>query len=288
MFNYEASAMRELMSQVIRQQLSSEAWSWFNNIQDTPKNNLQWNSAFAMIPRKTGRNLISCNEETFQQFGQIKKGFSIEGWTIDHLCRVYFLLNTDTSDKESYTSKIENLFLCGEVNELVALYSSLPLLAYPAQWKNRCSEGIRSNIGTVLESIMYHNPFPAEQLDEKAWNQLVLKAIFTQKDLDKISGLHERANKALADSLVDYANERRSAGRMINPKLWQLVAKFVDDTNFASIKRVFESEDEAGKKAILSGLSLSDYEPAKALIRQNTDLHNDNDVKPVLSINTIA
>jgi hypothetical protein len=288
MFNYEVSAMRKLMSHIIRQQVSTEVWNWLDGTQTVSKNNLQWNSAFAMIPRKTGRNLVSYDPATIEQLGKIRKGFSIEGWTIDRLCRVYLLISTDSSDKEPYTSKLENLFLCGEVSELAALYSSLPLLAYPAEWKNRCSEGIRSNIGTVLESIMYHNPFPAEQLDEKAWNQLVLKAIFTQKDLEKISGLHERANKPLADSLVDYANERRSAGRIINPQLWQLVGKFVDDQNFEGIARVFESEDPAGKKAILSGLSLSDYEPALALLRQHQDLLNGNDVKTVLSQNNIA
>ena len=62
------------------------------------------------------------------------------------------------------------------MNELVALYSALPLLAYPEAWVHRCTEGIRSNIGPVLEAIMIANPYPSENLSEAAWNQVVLKA----------------------------------------------------------------------------------------------------------------
>ena len=288
MFSYDVGKMKETLATVIQSQASPEVWNWLQDMQDLSQNTIKWNSAFAMIPRKTGKNVIHIDTDNSIPLQSIRNGFSIDGWTIDRLCRVYLLLHLEASNKEQYVSRIENLFLCGEVSELVALYSSLPLLAYPAQWAHRCTEGIRSNIGTVLESIMYHNPFPAEQLDEKAWNQLVLKAIFTEKDLTKITGLEQRANKALADSLVDYANERRSAKRTINPQLWQLVGKFVDEGNFDGIVRVFNSEDEAGKKAILSGLSLSAYAPAQTLLQQNQSLFNGNDVKPFSSQNIIA
>lgn len=86
------------------------------------------------------------------------------------------LLQLDATDKAKYFKTIENLFLAAEIQELVALYSSLPLLAWPELWKMRCAEGVRSNIGLVLEAIMYNNPYPFNYLDEKAWNQLILKA----------------------------------------------------------------------------------------------------------------
>ena len=89
------------------------------------------------------------------------------------------------------------------MNELVALYSALPVLAYPEIWKMRCAEGIRSNIGHVLESIMYNNPYPMQYLDEKAWNQLILKAFFTDKDINLIPGIDKRANAELARTRSD-------------------------------------------------------------------------------------
>jgi len=112
------------------------------------------------------------------------------------------------------------------MNELVALYSSLPVLAYPEEWKMLCADGIRSNIATVLEAIMLDNPYPAAYLDEAAWNQMVLKAFFTEKDIDRIVGLNQRNNKQLAATLFDYAQERIAADREVNNKLWSLVEKF--------------------------------------------------------------
>jgi hypothetical protein len=269
MFSYDIDKLRLLLRQVMQQHLPEEACIWLEGVQEVSNNTVKWNSAFALIPRKTGRNIIGITSAISSQFRAIRPGLSIDQWTVDSLCRVYLLLGLEIYDKEQYIHRIENLFLCGEVSELVALYSSLPLLAYPTHWVNRCAEGIRSNIATVLESIMYHNPYPAEQLDEKAWNQMVLKAIFTEKDLNKVIGLNARANKALADALVDYANERCSAKRKINPELWQLVGNFVEEQNFQGILRVFNSEVAEGKKAILKALSISDYRPAQTLVQEN-------------------
>jgi hypothetical protein len=78
---------------------------------------------------------------------------------------------------------------------------------------------------------MYENPYPSKHLDEPAWNQMVLKAFFTEKNVERITGLDERANERLASILVDYAQERQSAHRTVNPQLWRLVEKFVDVNN---------------------------------------------------------
>jgi hypothetical protein len=141
----------------------------------------------------------------------IAPGFTVNGWTIDRLVRVHIILQADKGDKEVYFRAIENLFLAAEMGELVALYSALPVLPYPEMWVKRCSEGIRSNIGDVLAAIMYSNPYPAKYLDQSAWNQLILKAFFTDKDINKITGVDERANKDLAYIISDYAHERWAA-----------------------------------------------------------------------------
>ena len=70
-------------------------------------------------------------------------------------------MKVNSSDKEKYIQKIEAVFRNAEMNELVALYSALPILAFPEEWKMRCADGIRSNIGVVLEAIMHKNPYPS-------------------------------------------------------------------------------------------------------------------------------
>ena len=158
------------------------------------------------------------------------------------------------------------------MNELVALYSSLPLLAYPESWKFRCTEGIRSNIGSALEAIMYDNPYPAEQLDEPAWNQLVLKAFFTDKHVERIVGLDKRTNRQLASILIDYVHERRSAHRQVNPQLWRLIGKFIDKNSFSEISHLYHNGDIIEKKAALLACTESDFPEAKELLNQSPDL----------------
>nr|WP_255670485.1 EboA domain-containing protein [Mucilaginibacter sp. UR6-11] len=225
-----------------------------------------------MLPRKTGKAVVNVTAGQSGQLDAIIPGFTVDGWTIDRLGRAYLLLNLDTADKDAYFRVIENLFLAAEMGELVALYSALPLLAYPEIWVKRCSEGIRSNIGSVLEAIMYSNPYPAQNLDQSAWNQLVLKAFFTDKDINKIIGIDTRANKELAYILSDYAHERWAAGREVNPKSWRLVGPFIDDKLFEDIKRLFEEGNLADRRAGALAVSASNYQPARTLLNKYPEL----------------
>ncbi|MDR3712284.1 MAG: EboA domain-containing protein [Puia sp.] len=178
--------------------------------------------AFTAMPRKTGKKDPGITEAEQQEAERDCKGLYIKDWTLDRLARVWLLMQADPADKNAYLKKIENLFSAAEMNELVALYSALPVLAYPEEWRGRCAEGIRSNIGIVLDAIIHRNPYPAEWLEEPAWNQLVMKAFFTDKDIRQISGLEKRANKALSAILSDYARERQAAGRSVKPELREI------------------------------------------------------------------
>jgi hypothetical protein len=182
------------------------------------------NTAFSAIPRKINKDVCGSNEE--EQISTLLPGFSVSGWDTHRLSRVWLLMQVNAADKEKYISKIESLFNAAEMNELVALYSALPLLEYPEEWTARCAEGIRSNIGSVLEAIMLNNPYPSTYLSEPAWNQMVLKAFFTEKEISRIWGLNERANEALASTLLDYAHERMAAKRKVNEQLWPLIERF--------------------------------------------------------------
>src|SRR4051794_6522838 len=235
--------LKNYIEQIIQQQVAWDNWKWMQEKVSGIDNASQFNLAFAAIPRKTGKESISITEEQVNRIQQLGTGLSIKNWTIDRLCRVWLLMHLDASKEENYIRIIDNLFLIADMNEQVALYSALPVLAYPEHWQKRCAEGIRSNIGDVLQAIMCNNPYPAEQLPQAAWNQLVLKAFFTEKPIHKIIGLDERANEELAHILSDYAHERWAAHRAVNPMLWRCVARFVDDSIFPDIERIASSEN---------------------------------------------
>jgi hypothetical protein len=266
MFNYDAERLRALITEVSRANLGSETWSWLseNLSSDDPR---QINTAFAVMPRKTGKSIVQISQDMIKEIDHVKPGFTIENWPLDKLGRLCLLLHLDPSDQEKYFKTIENLFLAAEVSELVALYSFLPVFAGPDLWKLRCAEGIRSNIGLVLEAIMYHNPYPEKYLDEKAWNQLILKAFFTDKDINQIPGIDERSNSELALTLKDYAYERWAAGRKINPFLWRFTTKFLDEGLVDDLKKVLSEGTLREKQAAALTLVDSGLSSASELMK---------------------
>jgi hypothetical protein len=259
--------LKNLLAEILKDNLSPESWDWISG-KTLPVSNEkgagELNASFAMLPRRTSKKHLVVAGNRKQQLSVILKGFSVDEWTTDRLGRCWLLMHADPSDKQAYLAKIDHLFSGAEMNELVALYSSLPVFSYPESWVWRCTEGIRSNIGTVLEAIMYENPYPANYLGEAAWNQMVLKAFFTDKQVNRIVGLDERNNPRLASILLDYAHERWAADRSVNIQLWRLAGKYGGEEIIPDIKRLVKSTDDKEKKAA----ALACYENGTSACRE--------------------
>ena len=267
----DQKTLQTLLSQIIQNNTTPEAWQWLQEkaaFIQTEKGAAALNTAFAAVPRKTGAATIAQSQKENETFLQLQPPLNLDGWSVDRMARVWLLMPIDASDKEVYFQKIEELFLSATMNELVALYSALPMLQYPQLWRHRCTEGIRSNIGNVLEAIMCDNIYPSQNLDEGAWNQLVLKAFFTEKPVHRIVALDARANKALAYTLSDYAHERWAAGRPVNPQLWRCVAPFIDETLFADVVRLSQSDIEVEREVAALICQQSNFAPCKQLLQQ--------------------
>ena len=78
------------------------------------------------------------------------------------------------------------------MSELAAFYRGLPLYPDPPRYLARATEGLRTNMKNVFESIAHRNPYPSEQFPEAAWNQMVLKALFVGSALRPIVGPRPR------------------------------------------------------------------------------------------------
>lgn len=264
-------AVNEIIGAVVKNNISVEAEKWLEEFSQAKDQATLLAKVFVMLPRKTGKLPVAISDEQQEVLNAAGFGY-INSWTIDRLARVWLLAGLDPGDKELLFSSINRLFLSAEVNEAVALYSALPFLPHPEIWAKRCAEGIRSNIGSVLEAIMENNPYPAANLDEAAWNQLVLKAFFTEKNIKLIVGLDQRANLQLALTLVDYAQERWAAGREVHPQLWRLVGRFINPEIFQTLKTGLQHYNQVEQRAIALAISQSDYQPAKDYINTFPEL----------------
>ncbi len=272
MLNTDREKISEILEELVTTNSSAEFCGWLKQTLQKSSVSPALNQLFTSLPRKTGKKPITVTSDQASKLNALYPGFSVSGYTIDRLARVFLLIKIDHAKPETYFQSIESLFAGAEMNELVALYSSLGLLSFPDMWKVRCAEGIRSNLGSVLEAIMYHNPYPEQNLDQHAWNQMVLKAFFTDKDVNKISGLDRRSNEELAYILSDYAHERWAAGRSVNPQLWRLTAPFLDEVLFEDVKRLFQSNSDSDRKTAAVIAFQSGYHPALELIQTEPKL----------------
>ena len=276
-YSYDLESLTSKLAEVIRQHVTSDAWNWLEekaSLISRNENTQNFMVAFAATTRKTGKQPVVLSDTTIREIQHIRPYLTIQYWPIDRLCRVWLLMHLDASNAKEYVRVIESLFPTAEMNELTALYSALPVLAYPELWRARCAEGIRNNIADVLASIMCNNPYPSENLDEPAWNQLVLKAIFTEKPINQIVNIDQRANQSLANTLSDYAHERWAAHREINPLLWRCVGKFINEKIFPDIQRIALSENSIEREAAALACAQSGYPPAIELLAKNKELQS--------------
>ncbi len=158
------------------------------------------------------------------------------------------------------------------MNELVALYSALPLLAYPQNWLFRATEAVRSNVGDVFDALVMNNPYPTRYFDESAWNQLVLKTIFNDKAIHRIIGLQGRSNADLARMLSDFAHERWAAGRTVAPEVWRLTPEFMNESLLADMQHLFASSNPDDRKAAALACFYSKNDSALALLDNHENL----------------
>lgn len=274
----------------VSRQVNSEAVDWLNQKrQQISKNGATFVffTAFSAVPRYTDKNDIQPTLEELESASNICKNWFPAHWTVDQAARTLLVLSLPSDNVGKYLQTLDQVFAAADVRELVALYQALPLLPVAEKMHNRAAEGIRSNMTAVFNAVALENPYPAKFLDNLAWNQMVLKALFVGSPLHLIQGLDKRANPELARMLVDYAHERWAAGRNVSPELWRCVGKFANHEMLADLERVLTEShiktDSNGKgqqrllERSAAALACADCSlpEAKDILAQYPELQND-------------
>lgn len=244
-------------------------WLTQNNTSDP----LDLMTAFVACPRILTKKTINVVAEKQSQLNVEIEGFSVQNWSLVRLARVWLLTQLDSGNRKDYIHHVTTLFDTAELNELVALYSALPVLAYPEAWLFRATDAVRSNMGFVFDAIAMQNPFPKIYFDEAAWNQLVMKTIFNDKPVHMIVGFKERSNRHLAQILSDFAHERWAAGRFVAPEVWRLASPFMNEILVDDMQHLFETNNLENQQAAALVCSESDFLPAKTLLTNYPELH---------------
>lgn len=227
--NIKINQFTSLLLSWLKLRLATKSLAWIDRqIAEITKTTTEKTlfTTFSAVPRYLGKAPLNLSISELQAASQLIPGWKPINWTVDQVGRTLLLLCFNNEDKNRYVATIDKILSVADVGETVAFYQSLPLLPHPEAFRLRAAEGVRTNMTSVFNAVVLNNPYPAEYLDDLAWNQMVLKALFIGTPLHPIYGLERRNNQQLAIMLIDYANERLAAKRTVSPELWDLVTVF--------------------------------------------------------------
>ncbi|MBD2410532.1 hypothetical protein FACHB389_14425 [Nostoc calcicola FACHB-389] len=271
------SRVNKLLHQWLLQSVSQTGITWLEQKQAQIASGAAerlFFTAFSAVPRYLGKQKLQLTSQDLEAAQEAISGWNPVNWSVDQAGRTLLLLALPQDDAETYVRSLDKVFSSADMGELVALYQSLPLLPHPELHRQRAAEGIRSNMSNVFQAIALRNPYPADYLDNAAWNQMVLKAVFVGSPLHLIWGLDRRANPELAKMLTDYAHERWAAKRSVIPELWRPVGKFADSAIIADLEKVLANGDITEQQAAALACAESSLPQAQALLSHYPDLQS--------------
>lgn len=179
----------------------------------------------------------------------------VSHWNTLDALRALLVLSHQNLEDHSFVDALEQCFRYADEGELCALYRTLPLLPLGTRFVWRASEGCRSNMRSVFESVACDSQFPATHFDDVAWRQLIMKAIFVNAPLWRVHGLDARLSPELTRMALDFVDERRSAHRPIPPQLWLCLGPYGEERALNALRIELRRDDLRSRRAALLALA---------------------------------
>ncbi|MDF9620359.1 EboA domain-containing protein [Pseudomonas entomophila] len=148
-----------------------------------------------------------------------------DGWSAIELARALLLARVvDLQHEEARPALLAQLFKWGDDQEKVALLKALDDL----DSEGRCLElalfAGRTSNPRVFAALALDSPYAARHYPERAFHQLVLKALGMGLDAARVIGLAQRQGTPLNQLALDLMDEQLAAGRPVSPSLPRLIA----------------------------------------------------------------
>jgi hypothetical protein len=137
-------------------------------------------------------------------------------WALDECGRVVLLAQASARfGADTFAELVESCYFQGGTRERQGVVRSFGFLPRTDRLLQIGLDACRTHVQPLFEAIACENRFPGEAFPEAAFNQLVLKALFTEVRLSRIVGLGSRLTPELQRMGGDYVDERRAAGRTV-------------------------------------------------------------------------
>jgi hypothetical protein len=210
------SACADFLSAALARVLAPGARDWLNaeiERQRAAPDERRLAIALGLTGRKIGRAQLALTDDETATARGLRAGWQPELWAVDEAARVLILIATHHGDDPAFAARVDKLCTTAEVTEYIAYLKGFAIFPAAKQLYGRAREGVRSAITPVFAAIACHNPYPFDHFDADAWNQMIVKAVFSGTPIETIFGLQERRNPEVVQMMRDLIAERRAAGR---------------------------------------------------------------------------
>jgi hypothetical protein len=211
--------------------------------------------ALGMAPRRLGKAALDAGADARRRLADLVPGWSLADWSVADAARVLLLAGLPAA---GFAGRFASRCRSADVGEAVALYRGLPLYPEPEALEPQVGEGLRTNVRAVFDAIAHGNPYPQRHFDEHRWNHMVLKALYEE----------------LARILIDFARERRAAGRPVPWELWRCVGPFARGPMLDDLARALEGTNGRERGAAALALAKSPDPAAAALLDRAPELRD--------------
>jgi hypothetical protein len=212
-----------------RRVLPAPAWTWLEGALAEVRAGAS-SDRFAELQAQAARHTRGLEAQfsppALAEATRLVPGWWPEYWSARDLARTALTLSLPDIGGAGGQALFETWLDTADEGELIAGLRSLCLLPAGQRFLARAEEGCRSNMRSVFEAVLLDTPYPAEHFSEIAWKQALLKSIFVGAPTWRINGIDRRLSEDLARMALDYAEERRSAGREVPPALWLLLGPY--------------------------------------------------------------
>jgi hypothetical protein len=223
----DPAAVIELLQRFLAHTVTAAALNWVEGEIERQRGGIderRLGIALGLTSSKVGRSDLSLAPEDTARAAQLRAGWQPEWWAADEAARVAILLSTYRGDASAFAARVDRLCATAEVTEYVAYLKGFAVFPGGEALEGRAREGVRSSIGPVFVAIACRNPYPFDYFDTDAWNQMVVKCVFTGASIETVVGLNRRRNPDLIEMMRDLVAERHAAGRPLPEAVHRYIA----------------------------------------------------------------
>lgn len=238
----------------------------------------------SLASRYVTRQLLAPSVEESTRAQHLLPGWDLQSWNLLEAVRVSFILSRNDLCHSDFAERYSHWFSYADEGELCAFYKAIALLPEPQPCVWRVAEGCRTNMRTVFMSVACDSPYPYQYFDDVAWNQLVVKALFTEIPLTRVYGLDHRLSTTLSSMVLDYMDERSSAGRDIPLDAWLCLGECTDLRFDSAVSVALQSPLFKQRAAAIIALGRAQRKDVlQQLLDNNTDCQMSTILQQVLN-----